>query len=418
MTAAVSTSDRLHGLDALRGFALLLGIVLHAALSYLPTPAWFTPDSQTSPAASALFFVIHLFRMTTFFLIAGLFAHMLLHRRGWTGFVKDRLIRIAGPLFGLWWVVFPAIVAVIIWSAWVQNGGAFPEDAPPPPPLTLATFPLTHLWFLWMLLVLYAGMLAIRLPFALLDSQGGWGRFVDRATGALLTGPFAPLVLAAPLALALYLTPGWIVFFGAPTPDTGFVPNPAALAGFGAAFAFGFLLDRRRDLLARIADMWPAYTVIALGAGAGAMMLAGGPAPAVAPIEEGPAKAFAACVYAAAQFTSTFAVTALALKFFSGASAIRRFVADSSYWIYIIHLPLVMAGQVLMLNAPLPWWGKMTVIVVGTAALGLITYKLLVRHTFLGAGLNGRRIPWRRPTQDRRMTCQAEAPGSPRKPVS
>lgn len=397
MTAAIATTDRLHGLDALRGFALLLGVVLHASLSYLPTPIWFTPDSQTSPMASALFFVIHLFRMTVFFLIAGLFAHMLLHRRGWAGFVRDRLIRIAGPLFGLWWVVFPAIVAVIIWSAWVQNGGAFPQDAPPPPPLTLQTFPLTHLWFLWMLLVLYAGMLLIRLPFAVLDREGAWGRGVDRVMGVLLAGPLAPVVLAAPLALALYLTPGWVVFGGAPTPDTGFVPNPAALTGFGAAFAFGFLLDRRRDLLTRIAGQWLPYTVIALGTGAGAMMLAGGPAPSVTPIEEGSMKAFAACVYAVAQFTSAFAVTALALKFLSGAGAIRRFVADSSYWIYIIHLPVVMAGQVLMLNAPLPWWGKMAVIVAGTTVVGLITYKLLVRHTFLGKALNGRRVPWRRP---------------------
>lgn len=396
MNAAASTDDRLHGLDALRGGALLLGIVLHAALSYLPTPFWFTPDTQTSPLASALFFVIHLFRMTTFFLIAGLFAHMLLHRRGWRGFMIDRLKRIAGPLFGLWWVVFPAIVAVVIWSAWVQNGGAFPENAPPPPPLTLATVPLTHLWFLWMLLVLYAGMLLLRLPFAMLDGQGAWGRCVDRGMGLLVIGPFAPLVLAAPVAAAFWFTPNWVAFGGIPTPDTGFIPNVTALVGYGTVFAFGFLLDRRRDLLGRIAGMWLPFTVMALGTGAGAMMLSGGPVPSTAPIEEGSMKLMTACVHAAAMLTSTFAVTALTLKFLSGASAIRRFVADASYWIYIIHLPLVMAGQVLMLNAPLPWWGKMAVIVVGTTAIGLVTYKLLVRHTFLGTGLNGRRVPWRR----------------------
>ena len=33
-------SGRLHGLDALRGGALLLGIVLHASLSYQPTAIW------------------------------------------------------------------------------------------------------------------------------------------------------------------------------------------------------------------------------------------------------------------------------------------------------------------------------------------------------------------------------------------
>ena len=216
-------------------------------------------------------------------------------------------------------------------------------------------------------------------------------------TGALLTGPTAPLVLAAPLALALYLTPGWVPFFGIPTPDTGFVPNAAALTGFGAAFGFGFLLDRRRDLLARIAGMWAPFTIMALGTGAGAMMLSGGPVPSWTPVEEGAAKAFAACVYALAVFTSTFAVTALALRFLSGVSAIRRYVADASYWIYIIHLPLVMAAQVLLLNLDLPWWAKLVILTAGVTAIGLLTYALLVRHTVLGTGLNGRRIPWRRP---------------------
>ena len=33
--------DRLHGLDAVRGYALLLGIVYHATMSFLPgAPIW------------------------------------------------------------------------------------------------------------------------------------------------------------------------------------------------------------------------------------------------------------------------------------------------------------------------------------------------------------------------------------------
>ena len=71
-------SERLHGLDALRGAALLLGVLLHASMSFFPTQAWIVADDQRSAWASGLFFVIHLFRMATFFLIAGLFAHMML----------------------------------------------------------------------------------------------------------------------------------------------------------------------------------------------------------------------------------------------------------------------------------------------------------------------------------------------------
>lgn len=394
-TAQAVPPDRLHGLDALRGGALVLGVVLHASLSYLPTPIWLFPDDQTSPAAGVVFFAIHLFRMTTFFLIAGLFAHMLLGRKGTWGFVRDRLGRIANPLFGIWWVVFPAVIAVIVWKAAIDNGGTIPTDGPPPPRLTLETFPLLHLWFLWVLLIFYAVFLAVRTIGARLDRERGLSRGMDRLTG-LLVGPWTPAVLAAPLALALWLTPDWIAFFAIPTPDKGFVPNPAALTGFGAAFAFGVLLDRRRDLLPRIARLWPMFTVVALGSGAGALMAAGGPVPSLTPVTDPSLKAFAACVQAFAIFTSTFAVVALSLRFLSGYSAVRRYLADASYWIYLIHLPLVMAGQVLMLDAPLAWWGKLLGIVFGVLAVSLVSYELLVRHTFVGKALNGRRVPWRK----------------------
>ena len=60
-------------------------------------------SSRTAIPASrsaVLFFAIHVFRMTTFFLIAGFFAHMSFHRRGAWDFIKDRLQRIAVPLAG------------------------------------------------------------------------------------------------------------------------------------------------------------------------------------------------------------------------------------------------------------------------------------------------------------------------------
>ena len=61
---------------------------------------WIIQDSQPSITLGVLFFSIHVFRMTTFFLIAGFFAHLSFHRRGAWGFIKDRLQRIALPLVG------------------------------------------------------------------------------------------------------------------------------------------------------------------------------------------------------------------------------------------------------------------------------------------------------------------------------
>jgi glucan biosynthesis protein C len=397
-SSGISQPDRLHGLDALRAIALLLGVVLHASMSYLPVTIWIVPDTDNAPAAAVLFFAIHLFRMTAFFLIAGLFAHMMLSRRGTPRFIKDRLIRIAGPLVAFWTPVLAAIIAGLIWMAAIRNGGTIPTDGPPPPPLAVGTFPLTHLWFLYVLLILYAAMLILRAPFALLDRDGAWGRAVDRMTGALI-GPWTPAVLAAPLALAFWLAPNWTPFFGIPTPDTGLVPNPVALTAFGTAFGLGFLLDRRRDLLERIERLWPVFTVVALGVGAAALVMTGGPVPDLAPVTDPNLKAPLAVVMALAIFASTFAALSLALRFASGYSVARRYFADASYWIYIIHLPLIMVGQILVINQTWPWFVKLGVVIAGTMAVSLLSYELLVRHTFVGRWLNGRRVPWRRPPQ-------------------
>ncbi len=394
MTAsAFDQGERLHGLDGLRGAALLLGVVLHATLSFFPSQIWIVADDEKSVWASVLFFIIHLFRMASFFLIAGLFGHMMLKRRGAMGFIKNRLIRIAGPLAAFWGPVMGGIIAVLVWNASLH--GMTAADAPPPPTYDWTNIPLTHLWFLWLLLWFYAALVIGRAVVTRLDRAGVLGRGLDRLASGLI-GPWGPLALGAPLALALWLEPNWIAYFGIPTPDAGLVPEAAALVGFGLAFGMGALLDRRRDLLARIAAWTPVYLGLALGAGTTALMLSGGPTPVLTPMTDPTAKAMAAAAFGVATYASMFAVVGLALRFWSGHSAMRRYLADASYWIYIVHLPLVMAAQVVVQDWALAWPVKLAIVVVGVTTVSLASYELMVRHGFMGRWLNGRRVPWRR----------------------
>lgn len=394
MTAsAFDQGERLHGLDGLRGAALLLGVVLHGTLSFFPSQIWIVGDDQTSVWASGLFFVIHLFRMASFFLIAGLFGHMMLKRRGTAGFIKNRLIRIAGPLAAFWGPVMAGIVAVLVWNASLH--GLTAADAPPPPTYDWTNIPLTHLWFLWVLLWFYAALVIGRALVIRLDRAGAVGRGMDRLAGGLI-GPWGALALGAPLALALWLEPNWIAFFGIPTPDAGLVPETSALVGFGLAFGMGVLLDRRRDLLAKIEGWTPVYLGLALGAGTTALMLSGGPTPVLTPMTDPAAKALAAAAFGVATYASMFAVVGLALKLWSGRSGLRRYLADASYWIYIVHLPLVMAAQVVVQDWAMVWPIKLALVVVGVVAVSLASYELMVRHGMMGRWLNGRRTPWRR----------------------
>lgn len=397
--------ERLHGLDALRGGALLLGVLLHASLAFFPQQTWIVADESRSIGAAWIFYGVHLFRMTAFFLIAGLFAHGMLARWGWRSFARDRLMRIAAPLAAFWTPVMAGVIAALVWNAHIQ--GWVTPGAPPPPSPTYdwTNFPLTHLWFLWVLVIFYAATLILRAPFAMLDRDGRWGRFVDRLTGALV-GPWTPAVLAAPLALALWLDPTWVAFFAVPTPDEGVVPNAAALTGFGLAFGLGVLLDRRRDLLDRIALWSPLLLAMAVATGLAGWHLSGGPSlePMAEPTLD---KAVAAWVTALAVYSSALAAMGLCLRFLSGPSAIRRYLADASYWVYIVHLPLVMLAQVWAQDWAGPWWLKLAGITLGVLAVSLATYEAGVRHTALGRWLNGRRIPWRRP---RAETAPAPAP--------
>ena len=71
-----------------------------------------------------------------------------------------------------------------------------------------------------------------------------------------------------------------------------------------------------------------------------------------------------------------------------------RYLSDSSYWIYIVHLPLVIVLQFLVREWPINGLLKFLLINFLTITLLLITYHLLVRSTWIGWLLNGRMMPW------------------------
>ncbi len=134
--------QRLHALDAVRGFALLLGVAFHAALSFMPgwpPGIWAMVDNSPSPFLADAAFVAHIFRMTLFFLLAGFFARLLHQRLGTGGFWKNRLLRIAVPLVAGWVLLYPLIMW--IWIAGVSK--SFGGHPPPMPemPKTAGTFP-------------------------------------------------------------------------------------------------------------------------------------------------------------------------------------------------------------------------------------------------------------------------------------
>ena len=381
--------ERLHGLDAVRGIALLFGVVVHASMSWLPGAQhfWLTHDASPSNFAGLVFYVPHMFRMLLFFLLAGFFARMSYERLGTKGFILDRARRIGMPLLAGWGPMLAAILAVGAWAAWLANNGQLP---PPPetPPLSPNHFPLTHLWFLYVLLLCYIVALALRAMF-------GRNHVVRRVTDSgvrLLASPIGPLLLALPLGAALSTHAQWYAWFGIPTPDQSLYPNLAACIGFGSGFGFGWLLQSQPALLQHWATRWPLHAAIAVLATIGCVWHVG-LAPKLAPAAQDIGGAAYALAYAIAGWSWSFALVGLGLRFFSGHSPLRRYLADASYWIYIAHLPLVMALQVVMSRLAWPWYAEYALVLLSAMTLLLATYDLLVRNTFIGVWLNGRRKP-------------------------
>lgn len=394
-------STRLDYLDATRAFALLLGVVFHASLSFMPVYiGWAAQDVSTSPVVGMFTAASHSFRMELFFLLAGFFGRHTLHRKGTGAFIRSRLLRVVVPFVAGWFLLRPLLV-----SGWIMGASGLRGDVDVWAGLrggfqTLASLPAgiftgTHLWFLYYLALVTAMALAAR---ALAGADGpGRAAIAGRADAVVAWLAHSPArlpLLAVPTAAALWFMRGW----GVDTPDQSLRPSLPVLVVYGGFFAFGWMLERRREWLGRFARPTPAVWAAA-AAGLAAMLLLGGFQGNPGHPWSLPARAGHALGCALAMWSLVFLSIGCFKRLCRRPNPIVRHLADSSYWMYLIHLPVVVWLQVAVAEVPLHWSLKLGFISLATVALSWITYDLLVRPTFLGWALNGRRrggvlVPW------------------------
>ncbi|MFP5392487.1 MAG: acyltransferase family protein [Gammaproteobacteria bacterium] len=386
---------RFHHLDAVRAGALLLGILLHALLSFLPgyrEANWPLADASTSAGLGIVYFVIHIFRMSLFFLIAGFFARLLHGRLATRGLLKNRLRRLGLPLIAFYFVTMPLVIVAMVWGA--RQLGIKPNGKMDLPVAVIGPpVPWGHLWFLYLLLVICLLVLVLRSVVVRVDGQDRLRPAIGRLLTASIRLRVAPLLLTAPIALALYAAPWWVQWQGYPSPIFGLVPNFPGLLAYGSAFLVGWFLHRDQDGLRLIAADWAVYLAAALAATAAALYLVGiTPKLAVVPLDAS-ARAAYAVAYTLAQWCWTFALLGCATRYLQAPNPRWRYLADASYWMYLVHLPLIMLLQAWMLRWPLHWAVKLPLIVAIAGVVLLASYHYLVRPTFMGVFLNGRKYP-------------------------
>jgi glucans biosynthesis protein C len=215
------------------------------------------------------------------------------------------------------------------------------------------------------------------------------GHAFDKSIGVLTKSDLIIPVLATPVALVFYFSDHWMIWFGIKTPDYSLIPNPMATVAYGTAFAFGWWLHRRHDLLEHIANRFWAYGIVAI-TGTWWCLNYVGPQLSYA-IPAGHEHPIYCLIYPLTAWAWTFALIGLARVTLKTEHPLIRYISESSYWIFIIHMPLLLILQYIVKDWVWPLELKAACIISATLLISILSYKFMVRDTFIGRLLSGRR---------------------------
>lgn len=378
--------ERVVGLDALRGVAMLLGIVLHAAVPYLTTrlPNLLWPVHDVAPIVvfDALFWSIHVFRLPIFFVLAGYFAELLFARRGAEAFLQHRLQRLVIP-YGIALFTIGPLTYVLFATGWYLTGRCtFSQILWPLGFSSLEIqhhfFGPAHLWFLLDLIWLSSAYLVLR---------RGWGTATastsDSESGATsYDGPFVPLGFGFLSGMLLW---------GDTTPVLGFhntfIPVPSRLLYFGVYFACGVVFRRDHDWFQRSIrhyqwHLWLALPCCCLSYFAIMQELA---EPGVMH------RLLAAVSIGVSAWLGIFGAFGFSVHYCRQIPAWLKYLAGAAYWVYLIHLPLVAVAQIALHRTAYPAGIKFLLVSVFALVTSLISYEYMVRDKTIGKLLNGSR---------------------------
>jgi peptidoglycan/LPS O-acetylase OafA/YrhL len=389
-SAQMDESGRLHSFDNLRAIMMWLGIVLHVAINHTTGPSplpWH--DSQLSPLADLILVFIHAFRMPVFFILAGYFVALLAARRGYKGMLVHRLRRLALP-FAIFWpvLIVCTTVLMLVYLHLMTYGTAGIE-------LSLITkkskgaspFNTMHMWFIYYL-IWFCVFTAVFSP-AAARVPPSLRKAVDAAFRALASKGWGTLVLAIPLAII-----GSSYRVGMLAPNGSFIPNVNELVHYGLFFVFGLYLHRHQDFL------FPLYTAKCWGntiAGFVVFVLVLGAFKAFVANPNGIAhiETLIAFLYNLTSWLWSLALIGLFLRYFPTQNRVLRYVSESSYWVFLVHMLGTIGFGAILFSQPFGALTKMALNILATTAACLLTYHLLVRYTLIGVLLNGQRQPKR-----------------------
>ena len=372
---SMKTSARIHGLDSLRASLMILGVVIHTSLAYFPEElqVWaFQDPSASSWVAVWVLEFIHLFRMPAFFLLSGFFGAMLWTQRSPKKMLLNRIKRVVFPLFVFIVPLYYLGDFASIYAEDLMGGGDSPMFLALGATINWMPENTMHLWFLYYLAWITLFNAAV---VALFSALSWHSTRIAPLVRKVTSNPWMFLGV-----LGLFVsTWAWALGWEDSIPTSGeWIPNGPILLFYWAWYLIGWVIYTSEASFDGFEKR--CWVLFFLGIGFWVVGL------------------------------DWFAVVALVqaslglfLRFANKASERWRYLSDSAYWVYLLHLPLTIFVPALLLGWPLPFFPKFLCAIALTSVICLVTYGAFVRTTFIGQFLNGRKYPHR----DRRFSVAA-----------
>ena len=365
---------RYYAFDSLRATMMILGVVIHSSMSYSSSNdmMWPLRAKDTSDVFYYLVDFIHSFRMPVFFLIAGFFGAFLFYEKGPEQMLKNRFRRILLPFLVFILVLNPFVAYAFKYCDAIFDGRA---------PITIGQhfslflsyvpFRLFHLWFLYYLFIISILMYLM----SKLTKQFS-ALFIDKLFEGTFKNPlYRLLVLTSVSFFILFL-------FGAKSFETSisWLPNLGILSYFLCFYITGWMLYRKRELVNSLTNFDIPIAIFGMIAFCFKMNYNN----EMSLINLQIVNSIITC-------SLSLGIIGLFLRFTDIPNNNVKFFVNSAFWVYLIHFFFAILLTGLIDEFTVSVYLKFLIVLSFTSVICLISYQFLVRKSFIGVFLNGKK---------------------------